>query len=227
MTEKAVATLSKGGGPFILMVEGASIDKQSHPNHINGQIWDTIEFDKAVGVGRSFLNANEARKDSTLLLVTADHDQSMVIIGVVDTQVAGNIPNVRSNTPYPAASAPPPAPAGGGNPGETSGFPDYEDANGDRYPENLNRFKIAVGYRTGNHTGSSVPITAEGTGALLFFGYYDQTDVFFKMARVLSMNTKQLDKAVERKLDADVPAFNPPSQLRVEQNSLPILDRKP
>ena len=50
MTTKAIATLSKGGGPFILMVEGASIDKQSHPNHANGQVWDTIEFDKAVGV---------------------------------------------------------------------------------------------------------------------------------------------------------------------------------
>ena len=209
MTDKAIATLSKGGGPFILMVEGASIDKQSHPNHVNGQIWDTIEFDKAVGVGRSFRNSSDDKKESTLLLVTADHDQSMVIIGLVDTAVAGSIQNVRSNTPYPATAAPPPAPAGGGNPGEASGFPDYEDANGDRYPENLNRFKIAVGYRTGNHTGSSVPITAEGAGALLFFGYYDQTDIFFKMARVLSMNTTPLDKAVDKKLQEDVPAFNP------------------
>jgi alkaline phosphatase len=54
-----------------------------------------------------------------------------------------------------------------------------------------------------------VPITAEGAGALLFFGYYDQTDIFFKMARVLSMNTTPLDKAVDKKLQEDVPAFNP------------------
>jgi alkaline phosphatase len=216
MTNKAIATLSKGGSPFILMVEGASIDKQSHPNHANGQIWDTIEFDKAVGIGRSFANSNQTKKESTLLLVTADHDQSMVIIGLVDTAVAGAIPNVRSNTPYPASSAPPPAAAGGNNPGEADGFPDYEDANGDRYPENLNRFKIAVGYRTGNHTGSSVPFTAEGAGALFFLGYFDQTDIFFKMARVLSTNTRPLDKAVEKKLDEDVPAFNPSLQLRRE-----------
>ena len=160
-----------------------------------------------------------------ITLVTADHDQSMVIIGVVDTTVSGSIQNARSNTPYPATSAPPPAPAGGGNPGETSGFPDYEDANGDRYPENLNRFKIAVGYRTGNHIGSSVPITAEGAGALLFLGYFDQTDVFFKMARALSMNTRQLDSALERKLQDDVPPFNPPSQLRAEENSRTILEQ--
>ena len=206
MTTKAIAALSKGGSPFILMVEGASIDKQSHPNHANGQLWDTIEFDKAVGVGRNFLKANV----DTLVLVTADHDQSMVIIGTVDTANPNAIPNVRSNTPYPATSAPPPAGAGGSNPGESSGFPDYADANGDRYPENLNRFKIAVGYRTGNHTGSSVPITAEGTGALLFLGYFDQTDVFFKMARVLSTNTKQLDKSLEQKQKDDVPSFGVP-----------------
>jgi alkaline phosphatase len=208
MTAKAVATLSRGSGPFILMVEGASIDKQSHPNHANGQIWDTIEFDKAVGIGRSFLK----EAPETLVLVTADHDQSMVIIGTVDTANPNSIQNVRSNTPYPATAALPPAPAGGSNPGESSGFPDYEDANGDRYPENSNRFKIAIGYRTGNHTGSSVPITAEGTGALLFLGYFDQTDVFFKMARVLSSNTKQLDKALEQKSKDDVPAFGIPAR---------------
>ena len=224
MTSKAISTLSKGGAPFILMVEGASIDKQSHPNHANGQIWDTIEFDKAVGEGRAFANANDNRKESTLLLVTADHDQSMVIIGLVDATVPGAIPNVRSNTSYPNGGPPPPAPAQGNNPGEVAGFPDYEDANGDRYPENLNRFKIGVGYRTGNHTGSSVPITAEGAGALLFFGYFDQTDVFFKMARVLSTNTRALDKAVETKLREDVPRANPSIQLRRAPKSNSILE---
>ena len=224
MTSQAIESLSKGGRPFILMVEGASIDKQSHPNHANGQIWDTIEFDKAVGVGRAFANANDNKKESTLLLVTADHDQSMVIVGLVDSTVPGVIPNVRSNSSYPNGGPPAPAPAAGNNPGEVGGFPDYEDANGDRYPENLNRFKIGVGYRTGNHTGSSVPITAEGPGALLFFGYFDQTDVFFKMARVLSTNTKPLDKALESKLKEDVPKFNPPAQLRQTPNSRTILE---
>jgi len=43
-----------------------------------------------------------------------------------------------------------------------------------------------------------VPITAEGPGALLFVGYFDQTDIFFKMAKVLSSNTQQLDDALVR-----------------------------
>ena len=83
--------------------------------------------------------------------------------------------------------------------GEVDGFPDYADANGDRYPENTNQYRVAVGYRTGGHTGSSVPVTAEGPGALLFVGYYDQTDIFFKMARVLSSHTVLLDLALELK----------------------------
>lgn len=210
MTEKAIQVLSNGSSPFILMVEGASIDKQSHPNHAAGVIWDTIEFDKAIGVGRAFA-ADKGAKAGTLVMVTADHDQSMHIVGVTDTQFAPPAPlpappspvpfpvqNTRSPLTYPVVNPPASPFVGvGSNPGEVSGFPDYADANGDGYPENTNRFKIAVGFRTGNHTGSSVPITAEGPGALLFTGYQDQTDLFFKTARVLSMDTDPLDQCLK------------------------------
>ncbi len=57
--------------------------------------------------------------------------------------------------------------------------------------------RIAVGYRTGDHTGSSVPVTAEGPGALLFTGYMDQTDIFFKMAASASMDMSALDAALD------------------------------
>jgi alkaline phosphatase len=218
MTDKAIATFSKNGAPFILMVEGASIDKQSHPNYAAGQIWDNIEFDKAVGVGRAWANANPQRLAKTLVLCTADHDQSMSIIGAVDTNVPNAVQNVISTLPYPNANRP-----GGGTigvenrVGETSGFPDYQDSNSDRYPENTNRIRIKVGYRSGDHTGSSVPITAEGAGALLFYGYFDQTDIFFKMSKALSLNTAALDDAVNLKRTNDVPYFSPLQQLRPGQ----------
>lgn len=189
MTAKAIATLRSGGKPFILMVEGASIDKQSHPNHIAGQIWDTIEFDKAIGVGRAFAASTNGKdwRGDTLVIVTADHDQSVHILGLVDTTVTNPTLNVRSGQPFTGLN------------GEVDGFPDYADANGDCYPENTNQYRVAVGYRTGGHTGSSVPVTAEGPGALLFIGYYDQTDIFFKMARVLSSDTQLLDEALATK----------------------------
>ena len=214
MTRKAIAVLNKNSAPFILMVEGASIDKQSHPNYVNGQIWDNIEFDKAIGIGRDFLYAGK-NFSRTLVVCTADHDQSMSIIGAVDTQVTNSVQNVISTLPYPNGSRPGAGTIGLENRiGETSGFPDYQDANGDRYPENTNRVRIKVGYRTGDHTGSSVPVTAEGAGALLFYGYYDQTDLFFKMAKSLSINTETLDSALQYKRGVDVPYFMPATQLR-------------
>lgn len=186
MTAMAIATLSKGDSPFILMVEGASIDKESHSNKAAGQLWDTIEFDKAVGVGRAFAAANAAQR-KTLTLVTADHDQSMHILGVVDTNIPNATQNVRSGIGY------------AGLVGGTSGFPDYSDANNDGYPDNTNRYRIAVGYRTGDHTGSTVPITAEGPGSALFGGVFDQSDIFFKMAKVIGSNTAALDEAEKAK----------------------------
>ncbi len=213
MTNKALTSLKQGNTPFILMVEGASIDKQSHPNYAAGQVWDTIEFDKSVGLGRDLLSSSPQARANTLVLVTADHDQSMSIIGISDTNVSG-IQNVIATLPYPNGNR---GAAQGqigveNATGEVAGFPDYQDSNGDRYPENNNRYKIKVGYRTGNHTGSSVPVTAEGAGALLFFGYYDQTDLFFKMAKTLSMSTTALDTALQEKISVDVPYFTPSQQ---------------
>lgn len=223
MTEKAIAALNKNDAPFILMVEAASIDKQSHPNFATGQIWDTIEFDKSVGVGRTYLNRDAQTRAKTLVIATADHDQSMHITGAVDTLVPNYVQNVFATLLHPNSSRGQGSVGAENRVGETSGFPDYEDANDDRYPENTNRIRLKVGYRTGDHTGSSVPVTAEGTGALLFFGYYDQTDIFFKMAKVLTLNTNVLDTAVQQKLSVDVPYFTPATQLRNQRDGVQML----
>ncbi len=215
MTDAAIKSLSKNGAPFILMVEGASIDKQSHPNNAIGCIWDVIELDKAVKVGRDFGTTNgTVRNTKTLIVVTADHDQSMSIIGLTDTGATLNsntnaVLNTRANSLYPRTKtafdpfignttvAPS---SGGNNVNESGGFPDYTDTYSKgvfpNYPGNDNRYRLSVGFRTGNHTGSSVPITADGPGALLFSGYFDQTDVFFKAAKVLGSDTSTLDEAL-------------------------------
>jgi alkaline phosphatase len=185
MTEKAIATLSKDGSPFILMVEGASIDKQSHANDAAGTLWDVIEFDKAIGAGRAWAKANPKRK--TLNLISADHDQSMHILGVVDTQVPNATQNVRSGQAFTGLT------------GSVTGFPDYQINPATGYPTNTNRYRVAVGFRTGDHTGSTVPITAEGAGAALFSGVFDQTDIFFKMAKMIDSDTTQIDNIEKEK----------------------------
>ncbi len=148
------------------------------------------------------------------MLVTADHDLSLSIVGVTDTTVADSVLNTRSLSVYPRTKIPydprltttTPGPSvgalgiapsnSGNNVGEVAAFPNYvaRTFNGGVYPDNSNNLKLAVGFRTGNHTGSSVPITADGPGSLLFAGYYDQTDIFFKMSKVLSSDTSPLDE---------------------------------
>ncbi len=234
MTDKAISVLSAGGTqPFILMVEGASIDKQSHPNQAAGTVWDTLEFDRAIGVGRRFAQGRTTA--DTLVVVSADHDQSMHIIGVTtatDTDmfdrtgaldVVVTAPsgthntkifrdantNVRSNNMYNNSGGDPNNSTGRegppalyyGNIADTGGFPEYLDLDGDGYPDNKMQGprgarKLSLGFRTGNHTGSSVPVTAEGPGAFLFTGYMDQGDIMFKMAATLSTDTATLDAAV-------------------------------
>jgi len=243
MTQKAIEVLSTGltSPPFILMVEGASIDKQSHPNQAAGTIWDTIEFDKAVGVARSWASKRPAR--DTVIVVTADHDQSMSIIGVSNTPDAeyfnrtksekvaikttlgdqdftvygDSFSNNRAALPFINTSTT--ASNNGGvagmpgtftpsNPADTpaastystySGSPAYKLDAATGYPVNSGADirRIAVGFRTGDHTGSSVPVTAEGPGAFLFTGYMDQTDIFFKMATALSADTTEADKLLD------------------------------
>jgi alkaline phosphatase len=180
MTSKAIASLSKNGAPFILMVEGGSIDKQSHGNQAVGTIWDVIEFDRAIGVGRTFARTNPKRP--TLVLATADHNQSMQVLGVFDSAVPEAFGNVRAESGF------------FGLPGGVGGFPDYAAAPITGYPRNDNRYRLAVGFRTHDHTASPVPISAEGPGASLFTGVWDQTDLFFKMGRVLESDTTKLDR---------------------------------
>lgn len=243
MTQKAIEILSSSfsSAPFILMVEAASIDKQSHANQAAGQIWDSIEFDKAIGVARSW--ASKRTTKDTLIVVTADHDQSMSIIGVTNspdaeyfdrtkstktsiktaagdqdfTVYGDSFSNTRAGLPFINAST------GASNNGGASGAPatwattnvasdpasssystyfgapayKLDATNG--YPVNSGAGirRLSVGYRTGDHTGSSVPITAEGPGALFFTGYMDQTDIFFKMAAALSNDTTDADKMVD------------------------------
>ncbi len=79
MTQKALdvldATSPKG---FILMAEGASIDKQAHLMDSERWMLDTVEFDRAVGVARDYAK----RHQGTLVIVTADHECSgAAIIG--------------------------------------------------------------------------------------------------------------------------------------------------
>ncbi|HSH94407.1 MAG TPA: alkaline phosphatase [Roseimicrobium sp.] len=72
MTDAALKVLSKNENGFVLMVEGASIDKQAHNMDTERWILETIEFDRAIQKAVNFAQSHP----DTLIVVTADHECS-------------------------------------------------------------------------------------------------------------------------------------------------------
>ncbi len=72
MAAKALDVLKHQKQGFVLMIEGASIDKQAHNMDTERWILDTMEFDRAVAVAKAFAKAD----GNTLVIVTADHECS-------------------------------------------------------------------------------------------------------------------------------------------------------
>jgi alkaline phosphatase len=78
LTSKALNVLSKNENGFILIVEGSQIDWGGHENDFEYILSETIDFDKAVGVGLDFAEKNK----ETLVIATADHETGgMTITG--------------------------------------------------------------------------------------------------------------------------------------------------
>lgn len=74
MTRAALAHLD--GGAFVLMVESASIDKQSHFRRPCGQIGEVEQLDDTLALVLEYARAHP----ETLVLVTADHSQAAQLV---------------------------------------------------------------------------------------------------------------------------------------------------
>jgi alkaline phosphatase len=81
MTDKALTVLNRNPNGFVLMIEGASIDKQAHQMDSERWIEDAIEFDYAVEKVRQFVLANP----DTLAIITADHECGGISINGAST----------------------------------------------------------------------------------------------------------------------------------------------
>ena len=136
MTDKALAVLERQKNGFVLMVEGASIDKQAHNMDTERWLLDTIEFDRAIKRVQEFART----RGDTLVIVTADHECSgAALIGgsrVTDARLQelvreGGVANLRDKVVgiY-----------------EQAGFPKYKQAT-DGYPETTDiDNRLLVGY---------------------------------------------------------------------------------
>ena len=136
MTTKALGVLERQKNGFVLMVEGASIDKQAHNMDTERWMLDTIEFDRTIKLVQEFAR----KRGDTLVIVTADHECSgAALIGgsrVTDARLQelvrdGGVANIRDKVVgiY-----------------EQAGFPKYK-LGADGYPETTDiDYKLLVGY---------------------------------------------------------------------------------
>jgi len=124
MTSKALQVLNKHNHHgFVLMVEGASIDKQAHLMDSDRWILETIEFDKAIQKAKDFAIENP----DTIVIVTADHECSGAAI--IGASLQSATPSAASVATYDAA-----------------GFPKYT-INADGYPATTDiTGKMVIGY---------------------------------------------------------------------------------
>jgi alkaline phosphatase len=217
MTDAALNILEDSQDGFFLMVEGASIDKQEHPLDGPRAVYDAIEMDQAIGVARRWA----AHRDDTLIVVTADHNHSMSIVGTHNrAKAAGRA----GNGVYADA-----------------GFPTYADHDGDGFPDDPNpEVSLFFGWsnhpdhtddfqldpiplqpalidatgkavdnpaddpgaelQTGNlpynqtncvHTVEDVSIVAAGPGSHRFNGFLDNTEVFHAIIDALGLDARK------------------------------------
>jgi alkaline phosphatase len=214
MTSAALKVLARRDEGFFLMVEAASIDKMEHPLDGPRAVYDMIEFDKAIGLARSWA----AERDDTLVIVTADHNHSMSIVGTQD-RTGPAAADRDSNGVYGDA-----------------GFPTYVDSTGDGFPDDPNPdVQLFFGWsnhpdhgddfqhntefaqpallsggvavpnpardpgtivQVGNlpysqtncvHTVEDVAVFASGPGAERFNAFQDNTELFFGIAEALAL----------------------------------------
>lgn len=137
MTEAALEILSRGDDGFVLMVEGASIDKQAHNMDSERWILDTVEFDRAIQKAEEWASG----RGDTLVVVTADHECAGV-------NIIGGARVTHADLATRASSGGGAAQLRSGVVGtyEAAGFPRYEIAP-DGYPVTTNvDYRMLVGY---------------------------------------------------------------------------------
>lgn len=141
MTAAALRVLSKNQNGFVLMVEAAHIDKQSHSMDAERAIWETLEFDNAIAVARNFADV----QGDTLVLVLADHEcAGFSILGAL----SGKIDTLRTMPSDAAKLDPASQPERQKMIGvyEAAGFPKYTIA-ADGYPQTLDvDGKVLIGF---------------------------------------------------------------------------------
>ena len=196
MTTKAIDILSKNQKGFFLMVEGGRIDHALHETTAQKALQDTAAFDEAIKAAIDKMKVSDPDLKNTLIVVTADHDHTLVLNGYAartgkttstNPGVLGLLKSFVNN----ALSL-----DSGGNPFTIIGFGNGEnrpatrtaltDAQvADKTYHQEAAIPMAAGSET--HGGTDVFLGAMGLGAENFKGIITNTDVFGLIRKSVSL----------------------------------------
>ncbi|MCE1245283.1 MAG: alkaline phosphatase [Firmicutes bacterium] len=201
MTETAINTLGKNPKGFFLMVEAGKVDWACHGNDVAGSVHDTLALDAAVKKALDF----QKKHPETLIIVVNDHETG----GLAITQQVNirAIQQLKATTGKMAQMMK----KDGSNideifktyagitdlttrertviADELSGKSKMEDewGYGASIISKVVCKRTGINFATGGHTGTPVVLVAEGPGASIFSGQYDQTDIPKKIAQLLGI----------------------------------------
>jgi alkaline phosphatase len=81
MTNKSIELLARNPNGFFLMVEGGKIDHALHDSNAKNALEEVVDFDNAIQAAVERMRRLDPGLEHTLIVVTADHDHTMVMNG--------------------------------------------------------------------------------------------------------------------------------------------------
>ncbi|TFW32913.1 alkaline phosphatase [Massilia horti] len=190
MTTKAMDVLSKNKKGYFLMVEGGRIDHALHETTAKKALQDTVAFDNAIKAAIAKAKVTDPDLKNTLIVVTADHDHTLVlngyakrtgktaagnagVLGVVKNYVTGAVEKDADGAPYTII--------GFGNGEHRTQGSRAANASLDESVTGANTYHqeaaIRVGAGNETHGGTDVFLGAIGMGSDTFLGTIDNTKV--------------------------------------------------
>jgi alkaline phosphatase len=190
MTTKAMDVLSRNSKGYFLMVEGGRIDHALHETTAKKALQDTVAFDNAIKAAIAKAKVSDPDLKNTLIVVTADHDHTLVlngyakrtgktsssnagVLGTVKNYVTGAVEKDLDGAPYSII--------GFGNgenrtQGSRAAMASLDDG---VTSANTYHQEAAVRVSAGNetHGGTDVFLGAIGMGSETFLGTIDNTKV--------------------------------------------------
>ena len=192
MTTKSIELLSKRDKGYFLMVEGGRIDHALHGTNAARMLADAKAFDDAIKAAIDKVKLTDPDLKNTLIVVTADHDHTMVMNGyaAITGKTTATNPGILGLMRDYAAPATPALDADG-KPFTTLAFGNGENriagnralmtaltdaAVTDKNYHQEAAIQMGIGGET--HGGADVFLGATGLGADGFHGVIDNIDVF-------------------------------------------------